>query len=132
MAIEYLEILIDDYIKTVETLKPKSAFGGMFGFGGGTRDDPCHFEFYETFKTAIENDCEDDPYEICKLLITAERKGAPDKARFMLTALQRLAIPLVDRLTTEQKSEFIEYFDENIPRRMRLPIQKDLYKALKD
>ena len=124
--------LIEKYIAEVAALSASSRpLSGIFGFRGGVGDSPCHLAFYNAMKELTEaEDC--DAYEAVRLLLRADSSyEAPNAARFMLTAVQGLAIPLAERLNREQKAEFRQYFDEHIPRRRRLPVQDQLYKALK-
>ena len=102
-----------------------------FGFRGGVGDSPCHLAFYNAMKEVTESD-DCVPYEAVKLLIRADSAyEAPNSAKFMLSAAQGLAIPLVEKLSKEQKAEFLKYFEDNIPKRKRLPVQEQLFKALK-
>lgn len=124
--------LIENYIAEVKDVSKNSRpLAGVFGFRGGVGDSPCHLAFYNAMKEVTESeDCE--AYEAVKLLIRADTEyEAPKSAVFMLSAVQGLAIPLVDKLSGEQKAEFLKYFEDYIPKRKRLPVQEQLYKALK-
>lgn len=124
--------LIEDYIAEVRSVsKSSKPLAGVFGFKGGVGDSPCHMAFYNAMKEVTESD-DCDAYEAVDLLIRADSAyEAPNSAKFMLTAAQGLAIPFVEKLSDEQKAEFLKYFDDNIPKRKRLPVQDQLYKALK-
>ena len=124
--------LIEDYIAQVkEAARTSKPLSGLFGMKGGISDSPCHLAFYNALKEVTESeDC--DAYETVGLLLRADSAyEAPKAGLFMLTAVQGLAIPLVEKLSAGQKAEFRQYFDEKIPRRKRLPVQDQLYKALK-
>ena len=131
MDITTIENLILDYIEEVRTvIKNSKPLAGVFGLKGGVGDDPCHMKFYEKLSEALKE--VDDPYQTVKLLIEAEKKyDAPKAATFMLSAIHGLAIPLVGDLDASQKAELIAYYDENVKKRDRLPVQVQLYKALK-
>ena len=124
--------LIENYIDEVKSVSKNSRpLAGVFGFKGGVGDSPCHLAFYNAMKELTESpDC--DAYEAVGLLIRADSSyEAPNSAKFMLSAAQGLAIPLVEKLSAEQKAEFLQFFEDNIPKRKRLPVQEQLYKALK-
>ena len=123
--------LIEEYIAEVKTVSKNSRpFSGIFGFKGGVGNSPCHLRFYNAMKEVTESD-DCSAYEAVSLLLRADSEyEAPNAAKLMLTAVQGLAIPLVEKLDDAQRAEFRQYFDDNIPRRKRLPVQDQLYKAL--
>lgn len=128
---EDVRLIIENYIReTHEILVQAKPTDGLFGLGDDPRRNPCHANFYNRLKESL-TECE-DPYECTKLLFEADSSfPCSDLARAMLTAIQGLALPLIPQLTDAQRDELRKWYDENIPRRRRLPIQQDLYKALK-
>ena len=66
------------------------------------------------------------------ILAQAHEHRESRSAYWMLLASHALAIPLVELLSAEQAREIREYFEGEYPRRERLPVQKELLKALKD
>lgn len=132
MSTERINNLIEDYIEEVkDAIRSSKPLAGVFGLRGGIGDSPCHMKFYDSLKELIESG-DFDAYETVRLLLHADSSyEAPDAAKFMLTAVQGLAIPLVPKLSAEQRGEFKQFLDDNVPRRKRLPVQDQLYKALK-
>ena len=131
MAAENLKNIIENYLAEAETVAANAKpFEGAFGMKGGLANDPCHMKFYNAMAEAVKYE---EPYEAVRTLLEADSSyDCPKSVRFMLTAIQGLAIDLVPALRPEQKEEFRAWYDRNIPKRMRLPIQAQLYKALKD
>lgn len=123
--------MIDEYLaKVKEISKNTSPFAGILGFGNNPSKDSCHGEFYENVAREIGK-YQGQEYEIVKFLISADRRtDCSDTARLTLTALQSLAIPLVRRLSNEQRKEIANWYKDNVPKRTWLPVQKDLYKEL--
>lgn len=132
MAIEKLENLIQDYLSTTDIIiKNQKPFAGIFGFSGGISKDGCHEVFLNKLQRTLEEDDTLDAYEVVKFLLYADtRYECQRSVSFMLTAIQGLAVPYISKLSDEQKKEFKDYFDKNIPRRTRLPVQDKLYKEL--
>lgn len=132
MATEKLDNLIQDYISTANTvIKNQKPLAGVFGFGKSISNDACHEVFLDKLQKTLEEDTEMDAYEIVQFLLQAENNyECPKSVKFMLVAIQGLAVPYVSKLTLEQKKEFKDYFDHNIPKHMRLPVQDKLYKEL--
>lgn len=124
--------ITEDYLDTARNVIANAKpFAGAFGMKGGINDDPCHMNYYNAMKAALEEE-DADAYESVRFLLNADRSYECSRSvSFMLTAVQGLAVELVPRLSLEQKEEFRQWLDDNVPRRMRLPIQDQLYKALK-
>ena len=132
MSIEKLENIISDYIEEANVvIKNQKPLSGIFGFGNSIGNNACHAKFYDAIsKELSEGDYE--PYEAVKFLIYADRNyECPKSVQMMLTTIQGLAIPFVSSLSDVQKDEFREYYDKNIKKHYRLPIQDKLYKELK-
>ena len=126
-----VKMVIEEYIeKSRDVLKHAKPTDGIMGFGSSPKNNQCHMDFYEKLQAAL-TDC-GDPYGCIKLIFEADSSfECPDMSRPMLTAIQGLAIPLIGRLSSSEKDELRNWYDVNVPKRLRLPIQKDVYKELK-
>lgn len=133
MSAEILRRITEDYIAEAEAVQKKSGpFAGIMGFGGGLANDACHEKYYNAMAEALKDDSI-DAYAAVKFLLGADEEySVPNAVKCMLTAIQGLALPLVRKLGAEQKEEFRVFFDEKIPKRKRLPNQREVYQALKD
>ena len=130
MSTEFLHELVNDYAAEVTALIAVSRpTDGLFGIGSGPKNDPCHVRFYETMRQAV---AEGDAYENIRFLLRASQEcSVPELCRPMLEAIHGLAEPLAEKLTAEQCRELMAWYDENVPKRRRLPVQRSLYKALR-
>lgn len=137
-AEETLNGIIDDYIARCSEVLANSRPGdGLLGLGNDPRNDPCHEQFYvelEAAAKAIASEApgSDEAYgAVCVILKAATSKACPDMARWMLTAAQKHAAPLIPLMAADRRIELRAWYDDNYPRRLRLPVQKDIYKLLK-
>ena len=137
-AAEKINGIIDGYIARCEEIIAQSKPGdGLFGMGDDPKKDPCHMSFYEELAAAVKEIAASAPEadEACgavqAILKAAREKKCPSMARWMLEAIHGLSQPLLPLLTAEQKRELRDWYDENLPRRLRFPVQKDVYKAMK-
>lgn len=130
MRNEFLHELVKRYADEVTALEAAAKpTDGLFGIGSSPKNDPCHVRFFETMRQAVS---EGDAYEnVCFLLRAPQDCFVPDSCRLMLEAIHGLAEPLVEKLTAEQCRELMVWYDENVPKRKRLPVQRSLYKALR-
>ena len=137
---EYMEALREiyaDYARDVEALeKTRKPTEGMLGIGRKPGDDPCHDKFFSRVGAVTEEmagaDLEDGELAgIMDMVLTEEKRTAlPSYAHWMLLAVHRHLIPLIPRLTPKEAGRLLEGYAAAYPRFKRLPIQKDVIKAL--
>ena len=134
---EKLETLISDYTSNLKKLPEKyKFFAGFLGIGKGPKDDPLHGEFFSSVeKLALEaSDSEDYPAvrDFTEALLFAS-SGIDDRnpSYLYLTAIQRHALPLLARLSGDDKAAFLARYEKEYPKKRRLPVQNDIIKALK-
>lgn len=133
-----LEALYHDYIDTVQELERNKQFGdGLFGMRSSVKDNPCHERFAADVKTLLE-DCRDTSpaSEECAALLRfiftfPEDWSELTCAYWMLIAVQRFGMDLIDFLTPEDARALAELFCATYPRRNRMPIQAEILKKLK-
>ena len=109
---------------------------GLFGFGNDPKNHPCHETFYEDVGKWTHAFLETKPdagaaLEAARFLITAPRKCATKESYWMMYAAQGWCRELVCLLDADGCAELRDVFDELYPRRDRMPVQQELYKALK-
>ena len=109
---------------------------GLFGFGNDPKNHPCHELFYEDIgkwtKAFLASD--PDPEQSCaaaRFLITAPVECSSKESYWMMYAAQGWCRELVCRLDAGDCGKLRDVFDELYPRRDRMPVQQELYKALK-
>ena len=131
--------LIDEYIEKSRSVIANSRPGdGLMGFGNDPKKNPCHMEFYESMERLINEMAASSPdpgeaSSVAEILIKApETISCPDMCRWTLVAARQLAIPLIPYVTPEAKAELKAWFNDFVPRRERLPVEKKLYSALSE
>ena len=133
MSVDTLRSITEAYLAEADEVQKKSGpFAGIMGFGGGLAHDGCHERYYDAMAEALKDESL-DPYETVKFLFGADEEySAPQTVKCMLTAVQGLALPLIPKLSAEQREEFRAAYDAKVPKRTRLPVQRELYKALSE
>ncbi len=126
---------IEELEKAEKNRKPGS---GLFGFGQGPGDFPCHTEMdnrvAELAAEIAEGEAEpDEVAEIVKAVLQAEESRAwPEAARWAVMASQRHVLPLIARISAEDKKEMLAWYEKAYPKRRRMPLQKQILEKLKE
>ena len=128
---------IDQYVEKVNYLMAnKKAFDGIFGLGHHPKDDPCHGVFFDDVHKLVEECIASSPSAeeadaLAETLIKADSvRGNLPEVQMMYIPIQGQVIPLIPFMSQEKIQELGKWFSESVPRRMRMPIQRDLCKAL--
>lgn len=126
------------YLKFVEELERKRKPGeGIFGLKGGPADNPCHEQYSETVRALLEGFAAQNPPSslvrpVLEELYTApKRHPQPACAYWMLIAVQRHSLPLIELLSPEDAFALYVRFNKDVPRYQRLPVQTEILKKLK-
>ena len=132
-----IESLFRDYCEEVAKLtKEARPFAGMFGFGSGPKDDPCHARFVEAVNREAARQAEDKvPAEEAKQTVglllslqqSCDREGL---VYWTCMAVHGAALPLIPLLHPEDAKEICDAYAKALPRRMRMPLQERVMKAL--
>ena len=109
---------------------------GLFGFGNDPKNHPCHELFYEDIGKWTKAFLASDPdpeqsYAAARFLITAPVECSSKESYWMMYAAQGWCRELVCRLDAGDCGKLRDVFDRLYPRRDRMPVQQELYKALK-
>lgn len=122
--------------ETRELARKAPPSGGLFGLGEDPRKDPCHMRFYQDVEQWVADfrAAEPESREACQavewiLMAAARRKGEP--AYWFMYAAQGLCRELIGLLDPEDCARLRALYDGSYPRRDRLPVQKEIYKALR-
>ncbi len=127
-----------EYAQAVQELqKNRKRFDGIFGFGNPPGNAPCHDQMDQRAEALCRRAAEEGtPAEAAGLTESLFRmeescKG-PEYARLSLVAAQRHTIPLIPRMTKEDRERLRAWYEKRYPRRMRLPVQERILKLLKE
>ena len=109
---------------------------GLLGFGRSLKDDPCHDRFDERVKEAVSgirdaSPTPEDAARTVKMLLRNDSSSWPLAAQWMLRAIERHSIPLIPFLSPEAAAEFLKDYGGRYKPWDRLPVQQEIYKALK-
>lgn len=135
---ERFQKILNEYREALERdRKNRKPLSGIFGFGAGPGDDPCHGMLDRqtaelTEQAAEEGTAQDDIAELVGAVFQAEGNEAwPEYARLALVAIQRHTLPLIPMMNAENRAELAGWYEKKYPRRMRLPVQKKILEELK-
>jgi hypothetical protein len=127
-----------DYHDYTKELFSKAKFAdGLFGFGDDPRKDKGHTQFFDEVGQIVEALSQEslspeEAAEAVQFILTAPSLAEDNKTmEWMLIAAQQHAIPLVPFLSPADAKTILVAFEKENPRRMRLPSQNQVAKALK-
>ena len=132
---EIVEHYIEELDKAEKNRKPGS---GIFGFGQGPGDFPCHTEMdnqvAELAAEIAEGEAEpDEVAETVKAVLQAEESRTwPEAARWAVMASQRHVLPLIARMSAADRKEMLAWYEKAYPKRRRMPLQKQILEKLKE
>ena len=109
---------------------------GLFGMGNDPKKHPCHMQFYEDIGKWTGDFLASDPdpkqaFDAARFLITAPEECSSKESYWMMYASQGWCRELVCRLDADDCGRLRELFDALYPKRVRLPVQQELYNSLK-
>ena len=116
--------------------KKASPADGLFGVGNDPKNHPCHEMFYEdigrwTTAFLASAPTPEQSYAAARFLIAAPVECSSKESYWMMYAAQGWCRELVCRLDAEGCGKLRDVFDDLYPKRDRMPVQQELYKALK-
>ncbi len=132
-----VEKLYNDYIRKAEELEKNRKIGdGLFGLTPGPADDPCHERFTQELEELLKACAESSPgsetaAEILRFQFAAPQAHEEVKSLYwMLIAVQGLGGALMGCLSPVEAASLAAEYGALYPRRLRLPVQKQLLKSL--
>ena len=130
--------LIDRFEQAVaEADRTRRPTDGLLGIGQKPGDAPCNAAFDQSVAALFAGlDAPDTPAAdlagaVEALFRADEGRRWPDYARWTLLAAQRYALPLIPRLPAADAGRLRAWYEQKWPRRMRLPLQKQVLSALR-
>ncbi len=134
-----LEQAYDTYRRDLEACeKKRKPTDGLFGLGKAVQDDPCHTRFDECVAEIAGRMCasgasaEDAASALRILLARPDAESWPLSAQWMLRAAERHALPLIPFLTPEAAGVLARTYAARYKPWDRLPVQKQVLRALKE
>ena len=133
-----LEQAFRDYRQEIENYeKKRKPTDGLLGFGHSLQDEACHEKLDERVKQIVAEICQlkpapgDAEQAVKQLLAREDMPAWPLAAQYMLRALERHSLPLIPFLSTEAAGTFLKRYAAAYKPWDRLPVQKEVFKALK-
>ena len=136
MELQELKDLYEQYTEEYKAVRKKASFtDGLFGFGNDPKKNPCHMRFYENAQSWVKAFAASDPgeeetYAVTHFLLTAAEDHKKKPEEWIILAAQGLSLELIPMLSQEHCAQLEEWYNKTYPRRIRLPIQKDIHKLL--
>lgn len=135
--VQQLKDRYDKYLQEVgKAFADAKPMDGLFGWGDDPRKDPCHMRFYEDVEQWTKDFLagnHDQPaiFEAARFMLNTPAEHKQDHAFWFMYAAQGLCKEMLLLLSREQCAQLREYYDDNYPKRDRMPVQKEVYKLLR-
>lgn len=134
---ERLICLYDDYHAQIRLFKSKmKPADGLFGMGVGLGEAPCHDDFAEKLEALLQAMAADGDFQdsrsVLEFIYQAPLQEPERAAYWMMMAVHRLTLPLINRLEQEDAQQLLAWYKDAYPRKDRLPPQDMVLKALKE
>ncbi len=131
-----LQAIYQDYIgQAAAALQNASTFDGLWGFGNDPKKDPCHVKFYETvdhyIDTLVQGCPPEEAFQAADWIIRTPLLHENQAVYWCMIAVHGPCKKLIPLLTPGQCAQLCRVYDDSYLRRDRLPVQQELYKALK-
>ena len=130
--------LYQEYLDGAERAEREHRPGdGLFGLGKKPSDDPCHERFSNALETALRDFAARGPDspQIREVLSHIYRAPVehrkPMSAYWMLNAVHGFTLDLIGRLNADDAAALFASYAKSFSRRERLPVQQQVYAALK-
>ena len=127
----------DDYekilLKRYENISP---LAGVLGMGNHPKDDPCNTVFYENVENWVKEFMAGSPSqeaveEVAEWILKLAKAHREEKTYWICYALQGQAKGLIPMISQAKAQELLTWFEDAYPAKEWLPVQEEIYKALK-
>ena len=132
-----MEEMFRKYCDEVANLmKGAKPFAGMFGFGSGPKDNPCHERFIadlnrEAERMAAEPVSPEEAKKTVSFLLSLQQTCERDNLVYWTCmAAHGAAVHLIPLLLPEDAEALCKQYNAMLPRRMRMPLQEKVMKML--
>ena len=137
MMISEVKELYSEYVSKVKELEQQmKPSDGLFGMGRKISDDRCHDDFADRLEKMLSDyaESEHDKGEVREVLgyiYNVPFEFEDDKNIYwMMNAVHGLTQNLISFLSAEDADRLLKEYKDKYPRSKRLPVQKQLVKAL--
>lgn len=138
MLLKELERLYQEYAAAVVQAVQKSKPGaGLWGFGSGPADHPCHQRFTDGVEALLGEAAQGrllsgEVRQILEYIYRAPLEVEEDGLTYWtMIAVHNLTLDLCAGLTAEDRAAVLGWYEKAYPRHRRLPAQKNVISALK-
>ena len=132
-----MDRILEDYLDAADQQERNRKPNELFGLKFGPSDDPLHDRFAGDMAALLSDFAQEKPDSAAlrpvleKLFGAAKENPEPKSAYWMLVAIQGLSRELIPGMSREDAAALMKDYEQNWPRRTRLPVQDDVLKALK-
>ena len=137
MELQQLQEIYEAYVTHMKSVLQKTGtFDGRWGFGNDPKKDPGHMKFYEDVDHYIDEllqaaPAEEQAFQAAEWIIQTPPKYEKKAVYWCMLAVHGPCKKLVPLLSREHCALLRDFYDAVYLRRNRLPVQEELYKALK-
>lgn len=136
---ERMQLAYESYFDAAQQVLQNARISdGLFGMGDDPKKHPCHQVFYDSLSQTLEQAngealTAEEAGEIVASLLHAEAQHPeqPDMVRWMLSAVQGLALPFIPKMTGADAAPLLRWYRRYYPFLERFPMQKKVIAALK-
>lgn len=136
-ALEQIRQRYARYQEEIRAVRAKtSPLAGFMGLGHGPDKHPCNMEFYEDVGKLVEAFAKTGPdaaqmLEVVKWMLEAPVGNENTDWYWYMYASQGHCKELIPMLAPADCAQLRDWFDEQFPKKNRLPVQDQIYKLLK-
>lgn len=135
-ALETIQALCQAYLAECARLeRERGTWDGLFGMGGGPKNDPCHDAFAHDLDAALRRAAALPSGEVRPILDYLYRLPLAHRddqaAYWMLLAVHGLTTELAGGLNRADAAALLAQYRADYPRRERLPAQRRVLDALR-
>lgn len=136
--LDELKLRYEQYLAyTVALSERASPMDGLLGFGHSPKDDSGHTVFFEDVGKWAEAFLAADPSEkevgeaVNYILRAADCYQDNGLAYWFLYAAQGHTIPMIPKMSPEERRSLFAWYDRHYPKVTRMPVQKEIARLLK-
>ena len=137
-GIAQIRALYEGYLDAATRVEmARKPMDGVFGIGKKPSDDPCHERFAAAMEESLRDFAGTGPDSAAAREVLAYIYEAPVvfreplRAYWMMTAVHGFTLPLIEKLSRDDAAALLARYGKDFRRWNRLPVQQQVYAALK-